>query len=294
MVKSQRKIYSLYLVLPALILYLLYFIVPSGAGMLYAFTFWTARTMDTPVFNGIDNFIYIFTTPELVKGLWNTLYFAVSTVILKNVIGLGLGLLVNNNTFLGKYYARGVFFLPNFLNMVVIGVIFVAFLHPTGPLNLFLESVGLGFFAQDWLNDIKYAMSTIVAVEVWRTSGYHMVIYIAALKSISIEYYQAAQIDGASAIQRFKYITLPMISQGLTINIILAIISGLKVFDQVYVLTSGGPGNSTNVVLTFVGKMFGQGQWGEATAYNLVLTVMIFVLCLGVLLFIEKKGGSEE
>lgn len=294
MINTFKKVYPMYFVLPALILYVLFFVVPSATGMMYAFTDWNARDMHNWQFIGIENFKYIFSTPDLLKGLWNTLYFALFTVVFKNVIGLGLALLVNNDSFLGKYYSRGIFFLPNFLNMVVIGVIFISFLHPSGPLNLFLEAIGLGFLAQDWLNNIKFAMTTVATVEVWRKVGYHMIIYLAALKSIPAEYYNVAQIDGANAWHRFRYITIPLISQGLAINVILSIIGGLKVFDQVYVLTNGGPGNSTNVVLTFVGKMFGTGQWGIASAYNFVLTLIIFVLCLGVLYLLDKRGGLEE
>ncbi|MEG0691828.1 MAG: sugar ABC transporter permease, partial [Oscillospiraceae bacterium] len=279
MIKSFRKIYPLYFIAPALLIYLVFFIFPSGTGLFYAFTDWNSRSLDSFNFIGFDNFKEIFTNSDLTLGLWNTVYFSFVTVIFKNLVGLGLALIANNNTPLSKYYARGAFYLPNFLNMVIIGVMATAILYPTGPFNTLLENLGLGTLTKDWFNDRTVAMSSVCAVEVWRTAGFHMVIYMAALKSIPSDYYEAAKIDGANSVQRFKHIILPLITQGITINLIFSIINGLKVFDQVYILTNGGPGNATQVVSTMIYKMFGRGQWGLGTAYNLVLTVVIMLIC---------------
>lgn len=289
MIRSFRKVYPMTYLVPALFIYLLLFILPSGFGMFYAFTDWNARNLHTFSMIGFDNFVEIFTNSDLTLGLWNTLYFSVVTVVFKNLVGLGLALLANHESVLSKYYARGAFYMPNFLNMVIVGVMATAILYPTGPFNALLESVGLGALTRDWLNDKSVAMASVCAVDVWRSAGFHMVIYMAALKSVSSEFYDASKIDGANAWQRFKNITLPLISQGITINLIFSIIAGLKVFDQVYILTNGGPGNYTQVVSTMIYKMFGRGQWGLGTAYNLVLTLAILVICAFVLFFNRKE-----
>ena len=284
--------YPLYFILPAFAIYFVFFLLPSGAGMLFAFTDWNARNITEFNFIGLDNFREIFTNDGLTLGLYNTLYFAVFTVIFKNVFGLGLALLVSNNSLLAKYYSRGVFFLPNFLNMVIIGLVSIAILHPTGPLNAFLDFIGLGGLTRDWLNDIGISMTVVSSVEVWRTAGFHMMIYLAAIKSIPLELYEAAIVDGASYLKRLRHITLPMITQGILINLIFSIINGLRVFDQIFILTNGGPGNATQVVNTTIFRMFGRGQWGLGTAYNLVLTVFILIICAIVMGVFKKKGDG--
>ena len=287
MLKNKKKIYPLYFVLPALIIYFIFFILPSLSGMFYAFTDWNSRSIHTYQFVGIENFKKIFSDPKLKLALWNTFFFAVVTVVLKNVVGLALALLASNNSMLSGGYMRGIFYLPNFLNMVIIGVMFTAILYPTGPLNALLSVFGIQ--GMDWLNNRKVAMGSVCLVEVWRTAGFHMIIYLAALKSIPADYFEAAKVDGAGYFQRLRHIILPLITQGITINLIFAIINGLKVFDQVYILTNGGPGNATQVVSTMIYKMFGNGLWGVGTAYNLVLTVLILLICIGVIVLLKRK-----
>ena len=287
MSRKDKKTYPLCFLIPAMAIYFVFFIFPSLSGMFYAFTDWNSRSIHTYHFVWLDNFKSIFSNGDLKLALFNTFFFAVVTVVLKNVVGLGLALLANNKAMLSKSYMRGVFYMPNFLNMVIIGVMFTAILYPTGPLNAMLKVFGIQ--GMDWLNDRRIAMFSVCLVEVWRTAGFHMIIYLSALKSIPSEYFEAARVDGAGYFACLRHIILPLILQGITINLIFAIINGLKVFDQVYILTNGGPGNATQVVSTTIYKMFGNGLWGMGTAYNLVLTVFILLVCGGVLAFMGRK-----
>ena len=185
--------------------------------------------------------------------------------------------------------------MPSVLSTLILGMIFSSILTPAeGLLNVFLRKIGLDFLALQWLTSPKYAFGTVMAVDIWRGTGYIMTILIAGIMSISTEYYEAASIDGANGVQKFFYITLPLLLPTLATTTVLNVIYGLKVFDMIYALTNGGPGKATTEVLyTIVFKKFGTGQYAVGTALSSVM--FIFMLIIGFFMIrVMIRGEVQE
>lgn len=268
--------YPLYFALPALALYLTFFIIPSIAGIGYGFTDWSSYYEEV-TFVGWENFAQIFSPEErYLTYIWNTLVFTALTTALKTVFALGLALLLNEGVrrFVNLY--RVLIYLPAVLPTLVVALIFRSILNPaTGLLNSFFRAIGLDSFALPWLIHPNIAMLSVIAVDTWKGIGYIMVILLAGLQTIPKEYYEAAQIDGATAWQRFWYITLPMLMPAMVVVSVLNVLYGLRVFDIVYALTNGGPGYATEVISTEIFKAFSRGQYGLGTAVSTVLFIML-------------------
>lgn len=291
MYRTQEKMYTYSLVVPALLIYGIFFVVPTINGVYYSLTDWNV-SKTTINFIGLKNFKTIFLDSELRKAITNTFIYAIVVVIFKNLFGLLLALAVNVKTVFRNYF-RSVFFLPCILSTIVIGLVFVPILHPEGILNTFLGMIGLSFLAKSWLTDTKIVMFTIAGVSIWQWSGYHMVIYLAGLQGISETYSEAAKIDGANAFQRFFKIYLPLLAPSVNINLILSLIGGLKVFSEPYALTGGGPGKASQVIALEVFSRFGKGEWGLGTTLNVVLMIFVAVICTPLLIQMRKKEVEE-
>jgi raffinose/stachyose/melibiose transport system permease protein len=162
-----------------------------------------------------------------------------------------------------------------------------------GLLNGCLKAIGLGFLAQNWLVDTRIVMLSIAAVSVWQWTGYHMAIYLAGIQGMTPDYLEAATIDGASALQRLRRVTIPLLAATININIILSFIGGLRGFSEVYVLTGGGPGHSSQVLTTEVLATFAGGRWGLGTALNTVLFLLVAVICIPLLRQMRRQEVEE-
>lgn len=283
----DRNYYPYYFTYPAVILFLLIFVTPTLIGFGYAFTDWNIYNPEIN-FVGFENFKKILDNDNLQLCIRNTVFFALFTCIGRNIIGLLLALALCSRL-KTKVALRTIFYLPVILSYIVVGVVFTMVLHPEGILNTILSAVGLEFMALQWLADRNVVMFTVSIVDIWKGAGFHMVIFIAALMSIPHEYSEASKIDGANAVQQFFKIKLPLIMQSVTINIILSLIAGFKVFEQVYLLTNGGPGYASSVMNTVVFQMLGEGTWGMGTAINLVLFIVIAVVTLIALAYLKRK-----
>jgi len=276
-VKNQA--YPFYFASGALLLYGVFFVLPSLLGFAYAFTDWNSYTTDVH-WIGFDNFITIFTsTKGYLRYLQNTVVFTVATIVLKTVIALGLALLLTHGVRRLANLYRLLMYLPAVLPMLVVSLVFASILDPaTGLLNTSLRAVGLDLLALRWLTDIQLALPSVIGVDVWRGVGYIMVILIAGLQAIPKDYYEAAEIDGASGWTALRHITLPMLMPVLTVTTVLNLLYGLKVFDIVYVLTNGGPGRVTETVYTAIFQDFSKGRYGLATALSSLLFVVMVTL----------------
>jgi raffinose/stachyose/melibiose transport system permease protein len=278
---NKKKVYPIYFSFGALILYVVLFVVPSIIGIGYSFTDWSAYS-DKLNFVGLDNFKLVFSADEdYMDIIKNTLEFTFITTILKNVLGLILALLLTKSIKFLNFH-RGIMFMPSVLSTLIIGMIFQSILNPAdGLLNTFLRSVGLGALAGKWLVTSELAFGSVMAVDIWRGTGYIMTILIAGILSISSTYYEAASIDGANSFQKFRFITYPLLLPTLATTTVLNVIYGLKVFDMIYALTNGGPGRTTTEVLyTAVFKKFGTGQYAVGTALSSVM--FLFMAVIGV------------
>ena len=291
---KKSKVYPVYFAFGALIIYSIFMVIPGIIGIGYSFTDWSAYT-DQLHFVGLDNFKTIFSADEnYLKIISNTLIFTFVTTLLKNVLGLLAALLLTKKIRLLNFH-RGVMFMPSVLSILIIGMVFTSILDPaSGLLNSFFRAIGLDVLALPWLTSSKFAFATVMAVDIWRGVGYIMTILIAGILSISRDYYEAADIDGANAFQKFRYITFPLLLPTLATTTVLNIIYGLKVFDMIYALTKGGPGKATTEVLyTAVFKKFSTGQYAVGTALSSVMFVFMVIIGIFMIRIMTKDEVVE-
>lgn len=275
--KIIKKAYPQYMLLPALLIFIVFVMVPNITSFYYAFTNWNAMS-DNIKFVGFENFKEVFDSTSGIGLVFiNSGIFAICTTVLKILIGLILALLLNEQI-RTKNALRAIFFLPMMLATVLLGIMFSEIYRPDGILNSGLSLIGLGFLQQDWITNTKLAIWSCSLVEVWRASGFAMAIFLAALQMIPKEIYEAVDIDGAGKFKKLLHITLPYLYQSIVLNIVLGIISGLKVFDLIYLITNGGPGRATEVLNITVLNEFSKGVYGYSTLLGLILFVIITVL----------------
>lgn len=277
---KQKKFYPNYFTYPAIVLFFIFYCIPIISSFIMSFTNWNIRRMDSPEFCGLKNFTRLFGDKYFILAMKNTVLFAVATTIGIVILGLLLALLLNSAV-KGKSFFRTVFYLPAVLSLIVIGIMFKAvFKLDGGILNQILNTIGLSGLTQDWLGDGTSAMWCIVFVQIWKWSGFAMAIYLAGLQGIPNDYYEAARIDGANVWHRFKDVTLPLLTPAFTVVITMNTIGGFKVFEQVYVMTNGGPGNATQVLNTYIYKEFSKGSLGRSSAMSLLLFLVIAVIAV--------------
>lgn len=276
MEEKGKKLYGYIWVAPALILYVIFFLLPSLQGIYYSFTYWNIRDAR---FAGIVNYINIFTDSNINIAVKNTLIFAIITTVFKVTFGLILALFLNRDLKLVRIM-RTVYFLPCIISNVAIALIFSSVLHPEGFVNAALRAAGLGILAQDWLTNTSLVIYSISFIEIWKWSGFTMVIILAGLQTIPKEFYEASDVDGVTGFNRFRYITLPLIMPSFNNALIINLIGGLKVFDLVYAMTQGGPGNASEVLNSYVFKAYGSGLYGEACAASVIVAVMVVIISM--------------
>jgi raffinose/stachyose/melibiose transport system permease protein len=287
----RNRVYPFYFVAGALILYLFFFVLPSIMGFFYAFTDWNSYSSEVN-FVGLANFELIFFSSQgYLHDISNTFIFTVVTILVKTVIALGLALLLTRGVRRLAPLYRVMIYLPAVLPMLAVSLIFKSILNPaTGLLNTFLNDVGLGVLAQQWLVDPSWAMPSVIGVDTWKGVGYIMVILIAGIEAIPNDYFEAAAIDGAGSWNILRNITLPMLTPVLSVTTVLNLLYGLKVFDIIFVLTHGGPGHATDTVYTAIFDEFSKGRWGVATA----LSSLLFLVMIGLGYFVIRLMNREE
>jgi raffinose/stachyose/melibiose transport system permease protein len=292
--KLLKSRYPLYFAMPALAVYLVFVIVPAISGIGYSFTDWNAYQKDVH-FVGLENFAKIFSPDEnYLLFIKNTLIFTVMTIILKTVIALALALLLNESVKRLAHFYRVFIFLPAILPTLIVALVFKSILHPSnGILNQFLRSIGLDVLAERWLVDPAIALFSVIGVDTWKGVGYIMVILLAGLQTIPRDYYEAAEIDGANAWQKLRYVTIPMLMPAIAVVTALNVLYGLRVFDIVYALTNGGPGYATEVLYTVIFKAFSQGQYGLGTALSTVLLVILLVAGYFVIRLLDRDPETR-
>ncbi|OMF30882.1 hypothetical protein BK133_16130 [Paenibacillus sp. FSL H8-0548] len=284
----EKSKYPLYFSFPAIIVFLVFFITPTVIGFYYSFTDWNINASSIK-FNGLDNYKELFNEPRLKQAFTNTLIFAAAVTVLQNVAGLGLALILNEKLKL-RNLLRMIFFMPYVIAPLVIGYIFRAIYHPEhGIVNKFFDTIGLDFMMQDWLNDPKFALFTIIITDIWRVAGFSMVVYLAGLQFIPKDLIESASIDGAHYWTRFKHVVFPLLAPAFTVNILLAMIGSMKVFEIVMVLTEGGPGYTTEVFYTYIRNTFSSGEMGYATAINMLLFALVTLVGVPVLMAMKKR-----
>jgi raffinose/stachyose/melibiose transport system permease protein len=280
---------AIWFVAPALAIYAFIVIYPSLAGAYYAFTDWSGIGASKWV--GVENFKTLFSDDQSLGSLKNTILLTIFIVFVQNGIGLALALGVHTRI-KSKYVLRTIFFAPAVLSPVVIAFLWKYMFNPEpdAGINAMLGFFGLDFLQQNWLGDPSVALWAIGLTVVWQYAGYSMVIFLAALQGIPQELEEAAALDGAGRFQRFYHVVLPLIAPAMTINLTLSTIGGLKLFDQVFAITGGGPGYSTETLSTLIYKQaFVFGQYGYSTAVALVLALLVSGLALIQMRYLQSR-----
>ncbi|HKS99834.1 MAG TPA: sugar ABC transporter permease [Rugosimonospora sp.] len=278
---------------PAFLLFAFVVLVPSARGVYYAVTNWDGLDPHFS-FVGLRNFTNMRHDPDAVQAVWHTLLIAVSVTVIQNGFGLLLALGVNS-IIKSRNVLRVFLFAPAVVTPIVTAYLWRNLLGPDGAVNSLLDAVGLGSWRQDWLGDPQLALWAVVAVIVWQFGGYSMVIFLAGLQSIPKEIYEAAAIDGGGPVRRFWSVTRPLLAPAITINLMLSIIGGIKLFDQVYALTSGGPGHATDTISTLIYKdAFTLGEFGYSIALAVILTIVVAIVSTGQYVVLSRNERAAS
>jgi multiple sugar transport system permease protein len=278
---------------PALTVIGLFFGLPVIAALalsLTDFDIYALADLRNLRFVGIDNYLGLLQNPLFWKTLGNTLYFVVAGVPLSVALSLGAALLLHSKLGRLKPFFRTAFFAPVVTTVVAVAVIWRYLFHTKyGLINWGLSSLGID--AIDWLGDPHWAMPTIIFFAVWKNFGYNMIIFLAGLQSIPEDLYEAARIDGAGTWKQFRHVTLPMLGPVLLLVSILTMAGYFQLFAEPYVMTQGGPLESTKSVLYL---MYEEGfKWwnlGNASAVAFLLFVLMVATTSGLLWFARRKG----
>lgn len=284
----EKKLYPARLMIPAALVFGFFYIVPVVASFVMSMTDWNINRFYQPEWIAFENFRYIFQDPKFLLSAKNTLIFAVASSVLKTLLGLILALALNRKL-KTKNLMRTVYYLPAVLSMVIVGIMMKSIFSVDGVFNQLLGSLGLEFLQKDWIMNKDTAMGIVIFADVWRWTGFNMAMFLAGLQGIDQTYYEAAKVDGASGWKMLKNITLPLLMPSFTINIVFNVIGGLKVFDQVFIITGGGPGYATQVLSTYVFNNYSQGLLGRSTAMSLILFIVVYVTATLVNNYLKKK-----
>lgn len=265
-------------VTPALVLIGVFFVLPVAASLILSLTDFDLYAIADPRNTrlvGLRNYVALFRNPLFWTALENTFYFALVGGPLTVVTSLGAALLVNARLVPFKPFFRTIFFVPFVTTLVAVAVVWRYLYHPRyGLFNYALSAIHIGPI--DWLGNPRWAMPAIIIMAVWKNFGYNMLICIAGLQSVPDELYEAAALDGATALQRFRYVTLPMLRPTLVFVVIVTMIGYFQLFAEPYVMTAGGPlRKTTSLVLLMYEEGFRWWRMGAAAAMAFVLFAII-------------------
>ncbi|RTE04442.1 carbohydrate ABC transporter permease [Paenibacillus whitsoniae] len=281
--------FSVLFILPSFILYTMFVIYPALNSVNLSFTSWDGVSPNIH-YIGFDNFKEIVHSERVWNALKNTLIMSVALVVLENVIAILLAMLVDQVRWCKNLF-RSIFYFPVLLSGIVMGFVWaIIFNYNFGVISQLLDRIGLGSLKIDWLGNPDYALIAIIITAVWKGAGYYMIIYLAGLQGIPQELHEAAAIDGANRWQQFRNITFPLLAGSMTVCVMLSMIGALKIFDQIAVMTDGGPGFATETLTYIVYKVgFGELRQGYGTAMSLVLFLLILIVSLIQIRVLRKR-----
>lgn len=279
--------YFVIFILPALIIYLLFSITPFLYTIYYSFTDYTDMNPINLHFVGLKNYIKVLQTPVMLAAIKNSVIYAILLTGFQTLLGLPLAFVLNQKL-KSRNLLRAVFFFPAVFSSLIIGYLwnFIMSSSDFGLINNILHQLGLGtlnFFTS------KNALYSVILTQIWQWTGWAMVIFLANLQSISPDLYEAAEIDGANGLKKFMYVTLPLMCPSVKIVIVIGLIGGMKVFDIIYSMTSGGPGDATQTVMTVMMKKgISEGFYSTGSAFG----VCFFIIVLAISAIVTKLMGK--
>ena len=292
--RARERLVWLGFLVPALAVYTLFLIYPVVQSGVLSFTSWAGPGRPATVV-WFDNYAELLADPDFWRAMGNTFLLLAVSIVVQLPIGLGLALIVATAT-RGRRLWRAIYFIPTLMSTVAIAILWRLIYSPDfGVVNGVLRAVGLGDLAQGWLGQSSTALAAVLVTNIWQWAPFYMVIYLAALAGINGEVYEAAALDGATPWQRFWYVTMPLLKPVILTTSILALAGSIKAFDIVYIMTGGGPSNSTELLATY---MFQQGftdyRLGYASTIAVVMFLITFVLTVIVLLHSNFRARAEQ
>ena len=276
--KKKSKLFFI----PAFVIYTALMILPIIGAFLLSFTDWNGISATYHII-GINNYINMLSDTRLHNAIGVTLKITVTVCLTVNILGLFIASLLNKAGKMINVF-RSIFFLPYVISTVAISFIWLSILSYTGALNSVIGALGFDNMVADYIGNTSGAIKSICMIEIWRTLGFHMVLYLASIQTVPEELYEACTVDGGSRWQKFRYVTVPMIIPGITISIIMSIMTEMKQYDIVKVITNGGPGYSTETVTyNIVTQAFGNNMLGYSSAiavflFGVIATISIIQL----------------
>ena len=287
-VKLRKELPYLLFILPAFIVYTILTVIPLVQTLGLSFTNWDGYSMSHLSFTGLKNFRLVFADRSMKNALLNTCFYSIVFPLVTTVFAIPLSLVLNSGM-KTKNLQRAVFFFPSVPSAIILGYLWAYILSPTGN-GLLNKLLGLfGIHPVMWLAVPKWAMFSVLLVNLWSVVGWHACIYLAQLQSIPTEYYEAANVDGATAWQKFRYITFPMLASAMTVSVMLLLLNSMKLYDLPFALTSG-PGTSTTLVSQIIIKTgFVEKSYGKATAMSAIFFVFIAVISVIQLKLMKKR-----
>lgn len=280
----HRSPYPYWFVAPAAVIFTILFLLPTFASFWFSLTRWD---LFSSTYIGLENFQQFFAEPFLLEGLLNTLVYAAVTSGVKTILGLLLAVLLTSGIY-AQGFLRTVIFFPVLVSTIGVGIAFAELMHPTrGAINVALASIGIG--GPGWLVSPSMALYSVALVDIWKGVGLATLIYIAGLASISPEYYEAARIDGATRLQQFCRVTVPLVKPATVTVVILSLIGGLRSFDLIWAMTRGGPGFSSDVLASLIYKQYQAGFYGLSTAGNVILFLLIALIVVPIYAYFRRR-----
>ncbi|KKI90168.1 hypothetical protein WQ54_23050 [Bacillus sp. SA1-12] len=263
---------------PAILIVLIFVAVPAVTGL--GLSFFKYDGINPPNFTGLKNYAYLLNDELFLKSILVTVYYVVGSLIPAVAISLAIAIVLNKKWFPFKNIIRATYFLPTIVSMVAVAFVWKWLFNPQfGPVNEWLSS--LGFPNQQFFGDPLLAMPMLIIIGVWKAIGFNMVIYLAGLQGIDKSYYEAAEIDGASSLQQFWFITWPLLIPTTFFVVTMGVIGGFQIFDQIFIITGGGPAQSTYAIVFYIyQKAFEELTFGYSSSLSMILFIIILVITL--------------
>lgn len=266
------------LVLPALIVFIPFTVIPALGTISFSLFQWSGTGLQTMEYIGLDNYVRLFEDPVFYTALFNSLLFVASIVALEVVLGIVLAIILSEE---GRFFKafQVTFVVPLTLSYIVITVMASILFSPTYEvMNSLLKNIGMGFLVNPWLADVTMSKVVIIMVSVWKRFGFGMLLFIARIKQIPDDLFDAATVDGVGYLQKARYIIMPQLRQIIVVVVMLEVIQTFRLFDQVFALTGGGPNNQTHVLATYAyrsGFYYSEMGYGSAVLFLLMLVAGI-------------------
>ena len=287
--KSQQTRLAILFLIPALAVYLAFMVYPFFSTVYLSLTNWNG-VAEAKDFVGFSNYAKMFGDGDVLKAFANNVIWVVLGTVVPVAIGLVLSILIWSGV-RGSLFFRTIFFLPFVLPLVVVGLVWQWIYHPLyGVVNKALDGVGLDGVSRAWLGEPGTALYAVLIAAIWATFGFVVMILLAALQNVDMSTVEAATIDGANWFQRTWHIILPQIAPVLTMVTSITLVGGFSVFDIIFVMTSGGPGTSSEVLATYTYRAaFSQNLAGYGSALAMLITLLSFVAAVSFVFLRERQ-----